>query len=101
MFGVFAASMFVLWAGDNPRVAFASLSTVPSATETFSIVAALMLASFTLGGVLFARRKVGALVLAASFVIAVVGIAWNIIAFLFWLAPIPFVWMAYRGRHDA
>lgn len=99
LFGVFAAAVLVGWAGDNPVGAVRSLPTVPGAVEVFSVVGALMVTSFIVGSMLLVRSRVGAVVLAASFAMAAVGIAWNIVAVVFWLAPVPFVWVAYRARN--
>ena len=100
MFGVFAAAVLIIWAGDNPVAAVRSLPTVLGAVELFSVVAALMVASFVVGGVLLLRSRVSVVVLVVSLLMATVGIAWNVVAALFWLAPVPFVWIAYRAPND-
>ena len=100
MFGGFAAAVLIIWTGDNPVDALRLLPTVPGAVELFSVVAALMLASFVVGGVLVLRSRVSVVVLVVSLVMAAVGIAWNVVAALFWLAPVPFIWIAYRAPND-
>jgi len=100
MFGVFAAAVLIIWAGDNPVDAVRSLPTVPGAVELFSVVAALMVASLVVGGILLLHSRVSIVILAAGLTMAAVGVAWNIVAALFWLAPIPFMWIAYRAPND-
>ena len=100
MFGVFAAAVLVGWSGDSPAEAIRSLPTIPGAVEVFSVAAVLIVASFVLAGVLLFRARVSVVVLVASIVMAVVGVAWNIVAALFWLAPVPFVWIAYHAPND-
>jgi hypothetical protein len=73
---------------------------VPGAVEVFSLVAALMVASFIVGGVLLFRSRISIVVLVASIIMAAVGVMWSIVAALFWLAPVPFVWAAYHARND-
>ena len=100
LFGIFAAAVLILWAGDSPMDAIRSLPTVPGAVELFSVVAALMAASFVIGGILLLRSRVSIVILVAGLVMAAVGIMWNVVAALFWLAPLPFVWIAYRVPND-
>lgn len=100
MFGVFAAAVLIIWAGAKPVDAVRSLSTVPGALQFFLVVAALMVASFSVGGVLLLRLRVSLVVFVVSVLMAAVGIAWNVVAALFWLAPVPFVWMAYRAPNE-
>ena len=100
LFGIFAAAVLILWAGDSPMDAIRSLPTVPGAVELFSVVAALMVASFVIGGVLLLRSRVSIVILVAGLVMAAVGIRWNVVAALFWLAPLPFMWIAYRAPND-
>lgn len=100
MFGVFAAAVLIVWAGDNPVDAVRSLPTVPGAVELFSVVAALMVASFVVGSILLLRSLVSLVVLVAGLAMTAVGITWNVAAALFWLAPVPFIWVAYRAPND-
>ena len=72
------------------------------ATYIFSVGATLIMivASFIIGGVLLIRRRVGAIVLAAGVVMAVVGATSGVVRVPVWLLPVPFLWLAYRARND-
>jgi hypothetical protein len=100
LFGIFAAAVLILLAGDSPMDAIRSLPIVPGAVELFSVVAALMVASFVIGGILLMHSQVSVVVLVAGLVMAAVGVMWNVVAALFWLAPLPFMWIAYRAQND-
>lgn len=100
IFAVFAAATFALWAGDDIVAAFKSIPGIPGAMELFVVVAVLMIGSSVVAALLFFRVRVGLYVLISSVVISAGAVAWNVIAALFWLAPVPFVWLAYRARND-
>ena len=53
-----------------------------------------------LGGWLTVRARVNFVVFGAGVLVAIAAIWWNILAVAFWLAPLPFMWVAYRARND-
>ena len=95
-FAVFAAA--VLWVlfgeGDTKPT---DVSSIPGAAELLTVIVALMVASFALGGWLTVRRSVNQVALGAGIVIAVVAIGWNVLAVIFWLLPLPLMWSSYRA----
>jgi hypothetical protein len=100
IFGIFAAAVLILWAGDSPMDVIRSLPTVPGAVELFSVVTALMVASIVIGCILLTHSRVKVIVLVAGLIMAAVGVMWNVVAALFWLTPLPFMWIAYHVPND-
>jgi hypothetical protein len=100
-FAIFSAAVLWLWLSDSPWEAHARLlPTIPGAIELLAVIAALMVASIVLGGWLTVRAKVNLTVLGAGVLVAIVAIWWNILAMAFWVAPLPFMWVAYKSRND-
>jgi len=100
-FAIFSAAVLWLWLSDSPWETHARLlPTVPGAVELLAVIVALMVASLVLGGWLTVRAKVNLTVLGAGVLVAIAAIWWNILAMAFWVAPLPFMWVAYRARND-
>ena len=90
-----------LWLGDaSIQSSVRDLPTIPGAVELLFIIIVLMVASLALGGWLTVRNKVNKVILIASVLVAAIAIWWNILAVAFWLAPVAFLWMAYRSKND-
>ncbi len=88
--------------GDTPWIELErSLATIPGDMELFFVPVCLAAISVVLGGWLTIRAKVSVLVLGAGIIVAIAAIWWNIIAMIFWLVPLPFMWLAYKSKNDA
>ncbi len=100
-FTFFSAAVLYLWLGDaSIQSSVRDLPTIPGAVELLCIIIVLMVASLALGGWLTVRNKVNKVILIASVLLAALAIWWNILAVAFWLAPVLFLWMAYRSKND-
>ena len=100
-FAIFSAVVLWMWLGDSPWETHAQLlPTIPGAVELLAVIVVLFVASLVLGGWLTIRAKVNLAVLAAGVLVAIAAIWWNVLAVAFWIAPLPFMWVAYKARND-
>jgi hypothetical protein len=101
MFAVFSAGVLLLSRGEVPIDQFlGTIRAIPGAVEFLSVVVGLAVASLLMGAWLFFRRRVNVVVLIVGAVMAAVAITWNVMAVLFWLAPLPLLWISYRSAND-
>ncbi|MDZ4211965.1 MAG: hypothetical protein U1C59_09670 [Methylotenera sp.] len=101
-FAVFSAGvMYIFFSGAQLKATINELTKIPSATELFSIIAVLFLASLALGIWLTLSNKVYKTTLILSVLVAAAAIFWNVLAFVFWLSPIVFLTLAYRSQNAA
>ncbi|MEQ1775591.1 MAG: hypothetical protein ABL891_17580 [Burkholderiales bacterium] len=101
-FAIFSAAVLWLWLGDSPWETHARLlPTIPGAVELLTVIVILMVASVLLGTWLTVRAKVNLVVLGAGVLVAIAAIWWNILAMAFWIAPLPFMLLAYKREMTA
>ena len=96
VFAALTATVFVQWFRSDPNDLLASLQKLSGGGG-----AVLMVGAFVVGGVLLARPVVGIIALVLSLIVAAIGFIGMYVVGPLWLLPLPFVWLAYRGRHDA
>ena len=100
-FAFFTAAVLYLWLGDASIQSFVrDLPTIPGAVELLCVIIVLMVASLALGGWLTVHNKVNKGLLITSILVAATAIWWNVLAVAFWLAPAPFLWLAYKSKND-
>ena len=66
-----------------------------------TVIVILMVASVLLGTWLTVRAKVNLVVLGAGVLVAIAAIWWNVLAMAFWIAPLLFMWVAYKRETTA
>jgi hypothetical protein len=100
--GTFAVGVLLIWVLTPPRASLNELLSPPGAALLFSAIVFLFLSSVALGGFLLSRRNVTPTMLGIGGLLACIGFWWSVLAGLFWLTPILFVWRAMRKvpKHD-
>jgi hypothetical protein len=97
IFAVFSCAVLWIWLGGTSWHC-EQLPTIPGAVELLSVIGALATASVVLGALLTTRAKVNLSLLVGGAVTAVAAVWWNIVAPLFWSAPVAFMSFAYRRQ---
>jgi hypothetical protein len=99
IFAVFSCGVLWIWLGGTSwQTHREQLPTVPGAVQLLSVIAALTIASVVLGALLTARARVNVVLIIGGAVTAFVALWWNIVAPLFWFAPVAFMFLAYRKQ---
>src|SRR5262249_54302599 len=93
IFSVFCAGVLAIWMLTPPVATLAEKLSPPGATVLFLTIIFLLVSSVVLG-VLLLRRGATFPLLAFGGVLAAAGFSWNLIAGVFWLSPLFFVWRA-------
>jgi hypothetical protein len=95
IFSVFCACVLAIWTLTPPAATLAEKLSPPGATALFFTILFLLASSVVLG-LLLLRRGATFPLMAFGGVLAAVGFSWNVIAGVFWLSPLFFVWRAMR-----
>ena len=98
IFAVFATAVLGITWFTPPRFTIDALLSTPGAVKLFSVTLFLLLSSAAMGSYLVIRARANKSLLAASAALACVGFAWNILAVVFWLLPLLFIWRACANK---
>ena len=98
IWGAFCVGVILVWTLTPPLYAVGELLSPPGATLLFFTIVFLFLSSAILGGLLLLRQRGTYAILGLRGVLACVGFSWNVVAGVFWLSPLFFVW---RATHEA
>jgi hypothetical protein len=96
IWGAFCVGVILVWTLTPPRYTVGELLSPPGATLLFFTIVFLFLSSAILGGLLLLQQRATYAVLGLGGVLACVGFSWNVVAGVFWLSPLFFVWRAAR-----
>ena len=100
-FAIFSAAVLWLWLwlGDSPWETQAQLlPTIPGAVELFAVNVIVMIGSTVLSVWLTVCAQVNLVVFGVGVLVTIADLWWNILAMLLCVAPLPFMWVAYKAK---